>query len=65
MCIVNKEILQIKCNYNLISVSLKWYVNKYVNGFEVYFVWNKSILNYGSFLLLFYYGIFLTKIKPS
>ncbi len=25
----NKEILQIKFNYNFISVSLKWYVNKY------------------------------------
>ncbi len=40
-----KEIFQIKFNYNFISVSLKWYVNKYVNGFEVYLLWNKCILN--------------------
>jgi len=29
-------------NYNFTSVSLKWCVNKYV--FEVYLIWNKSIL---------------------
>ncbi len=36
----NKEILQIKFNYNCILLSLKWYINKYVNGFDKYLVWN-------------------------
>ncbi len=28
-----------------ISKYLEWYVSKYVNRFELYFVWNKCILN--------------------
>ncbi len=57
------EILQVKFNFNFISVS-KWYVNKYVNGFEVYLVKNYILYIYTaaqkfgiSKILMFFKGV--------
>ncbi len=52
MCIVHKWYSKLSLIIIFISGSLKQYVSKYVNRFELYLVWNKCILN----ILLFYYG---------